>query len=530
MHTKAQMRRIAAAAAIATAGALLLASCSSDDDKSAATTSTTTVVTEDPGRSADEVTGPVTGGAGINRPQPAVPVPDGYIEEEFFIGGRAVAYDAVGELPDDGTWNVAPGDADGEYRTRVIVRRPATEEDFSGTVLVEWLNVSAVEASPDWAYISQEVGRSGHAYVSVSSQAQGVEGGETIFDVTVDSAAASELGAEASADNNGLVNIDPDRYGTLTHPGDEYAFDIFSQVGRALTEESELLLGGLEPEQVVGTGESQSAFFLTTYANAVHPLVGTYNGYMIHSRGASAAPLDGQLDRDIDEEGDSVVDDGVLIRTDLDVPVFIFQSETDLTLLGFANARQPDTDLIRTWEVAGTAHADAHQFRALLGGPRDPSIASMIGCTDPVNTGPHHETYQAAMNHLVAWAAGGPPPPEGAPLELEVGDEIVIARDENGIALGGVRTPLVDVPTAAMTGESPIAVDADNFRDYGVCPIFGTTTAFDRATLIELHGSGDLYLEAFATAASEAVAAGYLLQSDADELLAEAEGNVALFG
>ncbi len=31
-------------------------------------------------------------------------------------------------------------------------------------------------------------------------------------------------------------------------------------------------------------------------------------------------------------------------------------------------------------------------------------------------------------------------------------------------------------------------------------------------------------------AASEAVAAGYLLQSDADELLAEAEENVALFG
>ena len=33
------------------------------------------------------------------------------------------------------------------YRTRVVVRRPAVE-DFSGTVVVEWFNVSAIEAAP----------------------------------------------------------------------------------------------------------------------------------------------------------------------------------------------------------------------------------------------------------------------------------------------------------------------------------------------------------------------------------------------
>lgn len=527
MTTRPGIQRIVPGAVIVVATVLLAAACSSDDGESTSTT-TTEVAVEDPGRSADEITGPVDGGAGIYRPQPAVPVSEGYVEEEFFIDGQAVAYEAAGELPDDGAWSVAPGDADGEYRTRVIVRRPP-EEDFSGTVIVEWLNVTAVEASPDWAYISEEVGREGHAYVSVSTQEQGIEGTDTLMDVTVDSAAAAETGAEGSADSSGLVNIDPERYATLTHPGDEYALDIFSQVGRALTEESELLLGGLEPEQVIGTGESQSAFYLTTYANAVHPLVGVYDGFMIHSRGAGSAPVDGQLDRDIDEADEAdeaVVEQGVLIRTDLDVPVFIFEAETDLTLLGYANARQPDTELIRTWEVAGTAHADAHQFRALLGGPRDPTIASLIGCDDPINTGPHHETYQAAMNHLVAWAAGGPPPPEGSRLELEDGDAVVIARDDNGIALGGVRNPLVDVPTAALTGEPPAEATIETFD---VCTVFGTTTSFDQAKLIELHGSADQYLEAFTASANEAVAAGFLLQADADELLAEAQENAALF-
>ena len=46
------------------------------------------------------------------------------------------------------------------------------------------------------------------------------------------------------------------------------------------------------------------------------------------------------------------------IRDDGSAPVMTFQTETDLTLLGYAAARQPDTDRFRLWEVAGTAHAD----------------------------------------------------------------------------------------------------------------------------------------------------------------------------
>lgn len=38
--------------------------------------------------------------------------------------------------------------------------------------------------------------------------------------------------------------------------------------------------------------------------------------------------------------------------------MFQFQTETDLLQLGFLAARQPDTNTVVTWEVAGTAHAD----------------------------------------------------------------------------------------------------------------------------------------------------------------------------
>ena len=32
----------------------------------------------------------------------------------------------------------------------------------------------------------------------------------------------------------GLIHLEPARYGTLVHPGDQYALDMFAQIGQAL--------------------------------------------------------------------------------------------------------------------------------------------------------------------------------------------------------------------------------------------------------------------------------------------------------
>jgi hypothetical protein len=464
----------------------------------------------------------------MNLPQPAAPVPEGYVIEEYLIGGTATSF-AAGETPDDGHWTATPND-EAEYRTRVIVRRPAEADAFSGTVIVEWFNVSAIEASPDWAFMSEEMAREGHAYIGVSTQAQGVEGGDTLLDVDVDPDAAE--GAGVTTDTSGLRNIDPDRYGTLTHPGDAYAFDIFGQVGRAAADSQGDLLGGLEVTNVIGAGESQSAAFLSTYVNAVHPLDPVYDGFLIHSRGGGTAPVDGDLmGARSGDNADAFRSQGIQIRTDLDVPVLIFEAETDLTLLGYANARQPDTEMVRTWEVAGLSHADAHFIRAIVGGPRDPMVGDLLGCTDPINVGPQHEVIQAALHHLVGWVEGGEPPPAGTAIELTDDEEITIARDDHGIALGGVRHPLVDVPTATLSGDPPGGMGIEDLAsgEGGLCLLFGSTTPFDQETLVELYGTADEYVAAFTASADEAVAAGFLLRPDADVLIAEAEENRALF-
>src|SRR5262249_19053444 len=150
------------------------------------------------------------------------------------------------------------------YRTRILVRRPANAAHFNGTVVVEWLNVSGgLDASPDWTYLHTFLIREGFAWVGVSAQQLGVEGG------------FSPLGLDLS-----LKSQNPQRYGSLMHPGDSFSYDIFSQVAAAVRGAADTTLGGLRAKRVIAAGESQSAFRMVTYINAVQPLAKAYDGFL----------------------------------------------------------------------------------------------------------------------------------------------------------------------------------------------------------------------------------------------------------
>jgi hypothetical protein len=433
----------------------------------------------------------------VIEPVSAVPfdlVGAGYVREEFFASGTASAFEAAGPLEPDGRWSVTPG-ASAEYRTRIVVRRPSDGARFNGTVLVEWFNVSSGgEGSPDWTYLGPQILRDGFAYVGVSAQKTGVDGGTAL------------VGVPGLAPNRGLAATSPDRYGALHHPGDTFSFDMFSQIGRALRATGpESALGSLVAERIVAVGESQSAFFLTTYIDAVHPTARVYDGYFVHSRGEGGASLGGTPMASAD------VPTGLQIRSDVDVPVFVFETETDVgPRLNFGPARQADSDRIRTWEVAGTAHGDAY----VVGG-----FTSFLGCDFRVNEGPQHFVAQAALVALDRWMRNGVSPPTAPPLQLSRTDPPEIARDPLGNAIGGVRTPAVDVPVAALSGEAPAGASR-------LCSLFGTTRPFETDTLVDLYGDEAGYLAAYEASLDAAIAAGFLLESDRAELLVQAQAVV----
>lgn len=437
---------------------------------------------------------PLTGGKGIQLVA-AVAGPDlpkaGYVETEFAASGTAHAYAAKGDLPADGTFALTPSTS-AAYKTRIVVRRPSAPAKFDGTVIVEWLNVSGgLDASPDWTYTADEIIRSGAAWVGVSAQQIGIEGGA----VAVMTPVSKQGGA-----GEGIRKIDPARYGTLHHPGDAYSYDIFTQIARALRTPGKVdALDALAPKHLLAVGESQSAFMLTTYADGVQPLTKAFDGFLIHSRGGAAAPL-GEPGKGIDIAG-TIGGKPTRIRTDLGVPVIMVETETDVAgLLNYLPATQPDTSRIRLWEVAGTAHVDRYQ----LG-----SVADQFGCSVPINDGPHHFVVQAALHDLAAWVATGKAPPKAPRFQIAAGKYVL---DKSGNVEGGIRTPLVDVPVDMLSG---LPAEGGSVA----CLLAGRTLPLSAQRLAELYPSRAAYLSAFTRSTDAAIVSGFVLPADRGRLV-----------
>jgi len=453
-------------------------------------------VTPAPGPAA-AVSAPLTGGKGMNLasgdPADATARP-GWVQEEYAASGTATAYTSAGPLPPDGRFTLTPSTT-APYRTRIAVRRPAQPRNFNGTVIVEWLNVSGgLDASPDYGSMRAEILRRGYAWVGVSAQRIGIEGGPVAVRVPA---------ADAAGAGKGIKVIDPARYGSLSHPGDAYSYDIFTQVGRALRgPAARRALGPLHAARVLAVGESQSAFALTTYVDGVQPLTRAFDGFLIHSRGGAAAPL-GSPGAGIDIAS-SITGAPTRIRTDGPAPVMVVQTETDiLGVLGAYPARQPDSARFRWWEVAGTAHAD----RALVG-----LGADGMGCAVPINDGPMRFVVRTALADLDRWTRGGAAPPHAPPLAVDSAHHYV--RDQYGIATGGIRTPLVDVPVDTLSGESA--------GGSIVCILSGSTTPLTSAQLQALYANRAEYLRRFRAATQAAIAAGFVLPADRADLLTTA--------
>jgi hypothetical protein len=484
--------------------ACLVAGCSSDDDDSADEGSTTTVKAHDEGPAAS-FTGPLDKGGGINlaAAAPGAPLEDlGYTEAEYKAAGTATSYTAAADLPTDGSFELTPGD-DADYATRIVVRRPAEGDEFNGTVVVEWLNVSGgTDAAPDYTYLSEELLRGGYAWVGVSAQRIGIEGGQV---------AVAVPGAEAMGVGQGLKAQDPERYGDLHHPGDAFSYDIYTQVARGLRAGGGDVapLDGLDVERVLAVGESQSAFALTTYIDGVQPLTGAFDGFLVHSRGGAAAPL-GEKDAGIDIAS-SIGGAPTTIRTDGDAPVIVVETETDLMgILGYLPARQDDTDNFRLWEIAGTAHADKFQ----LGETED-----ILGCTQPINRGQQVYVLRAALRSLDTWVKDGTAPPEAPRLTVDDATPApAFVLDANGNVEGGIRTPAVVAPVDVLSG---MPVEGSSV----ICLLMGSTTPLGADRLSELYASGDDYLAAYETATDELIDAGYALADDRDQILQEADAS-----
>ena len=448
----------------------------------------------------------------------------GYLAEEYFLSGDAVSYEAAGPTGDDGRWQARQG-ASAPFTTRLVVYRPADPAAFCGSVVVEWLNVSAGADTPaGWATYHRHLLRAGFAWIGVSAQRAGIEGGG-IF-------------AERAARDGDwfslppLKQADPARYAALAHPGDAFSYDIFTQAGALARRPAGTgVLGPLTADRVLAAGQSQSAAFLVTYVNAVAPVAGGYDGYLIHGRPGRPAGLSRWDVTSPAEPGLPPLAGGVRVRTDGPAPVIILQTETDVFgALASLGSRQPDDERLRLWEIAGAAHADTYTVSAAFtdSGQLPPAeLAALLAPRNdlfgpawaaPINSGPQqHYVAQAAVAALDRWVRDGTPPPVAA--RLDTGEAGGPHLDALGIATGGVRSPWVDVPAAVLSGLGQEASPGPAF-------LFGSTCPLPAGALRRLYPAGAAdYTPAFRAAAERMAGAGFLLAGDLDEAVAVASAS-----
>jgi hypothetical protein len=231
--------------------------------------------------------------------------------------------------------------------------------------------------------------------------------------------------------------------------------------------------------------------------DGVEPLTHEFDGFFVHSRGGGAGPLAGS------GSTDSLTNGAYRIRADAFVPVLVLETESDMTVLRYYQAEQADSRDVHVWEVAGTAHADA-----FVAGP----ALQALHCDPRVNSGPQEFVVRAGISALDRWVRTGNAPPPAPRLQRDGGE---LRRGADGIALGGVRTPPVDVPVAVQSGDAPAGSKA-------LCALFGSSRAFPPARLDMLYGSRAGYEKSFDDATRRAVSAGYVLAADAPALQAQA--------
>jgi hypothetical protein len=425
----------------------------------------------------------------------------GYDEAEYFLSGTATRYRlAAGtELSRDGHWRAEPA-GEAPFRTRMLVYRPADPAKFNGTVIVTWNNVTA--GYDLFGAESLELFEGGFALVCLTTQKVGIEG--------------------LPPSPQGLAAWDPDRYGTLSIPSDDYSYDIFTQCAVAVGKDRQRQpvdpMGGLEVRHVVAQGASQSAGRLGTYVNAIQPLTHAFDGFILAIYFGSGSPL---------EVGDTVVNINLpqtasprqrlrgsnLLRNDLGVPVFVVNSE--LEAMACQGVRQPDTGTFRYWESAGTCHVSAQNQRdrqARL----DRDQVRTLPLTEGINRIPMLPLYEAVFHHMHRWVSEGVLPPSQPKVEF-AGDPAEVVRDEHGIARGGIRLPQAEVP---LGQNSAIPLKDDVFAFLG-----GSCHPFSRDKIHALYGSKANFLARFEAAATRAVEAGVLMPRDVPGLIAEASGD-----
>ncbi len=453
----------------------------------------------------------------------------GYVEEEYFQSGTANIYEEKtdgggilhgGEPESDLTVSTA----DAPYTTRLLIRRPSDFSRFSGNVVIEILNSSAdFDIDRDWILTWRHIVRHGDIYIGITSKGHVVD-------------ALKKFDPVRYADIN-WANPTPDReppaQTTFFDYRPQYELGLFWDM---LVDLAKLLRTGSELNPIAQYGRnwlylvgwSQSGSYLARIINTFAPMPENradgplFDGYLNTGSGSGNKPINSYCGGGHLFTGGRTGGASLMVA---DAPVIAVNTESENRLTYWHGDADEPGYRFRTWQIPCSSHDTKYTLldyyepikEDLARGGVELSWEGYLG--EPMNT-PYEPIFCAALQALFNWVREGIPAPHAPAIQTYITEKptdrtmtlIANEKDVFGNALGGIRYPVADCPTARYQSYS-------DREDGQIQMMFGQCAPFSVGLLTELYGDLEGYRAKAAASTDKAVAKGFILPEDRDYMI-----------
>jgi len=430
----------------------------------------------------------------------------GYVEEEYFLSGKANIYDSD---ENDQPVVIKEGIC---YKNRILLRKPADSKKFSGRVYIDILNATQNYDIEDlWHRMYLWCMEHGHGYIGITSKP-----------VNVMSLKYFDYERYKSLDwSNGDLVPQPAilRYASIPGTEEGLIWDMLGQLcslvrygGRNNS------FDGAKVDYIYLTGQSQSGAYLNTFIHYFDQYAkdekerSLFDGYF-NIVGALVQRRIRQEDeigplRLVGRHIRPTSVPFISISSEGDLSLFNLFFEGDLLKLKIENKNEPH-DKCRYYEIAGAPHtdivcpvlSDIEEIRKT----RQPLPNLDEKLLNTLNDFPTEYYICGLLEKLHIWASKKIAPPEVEPL---LRGENGLVRDEHGNACGGLRSPFLDVPIASYIASNPDDPEG----------ISGKMIYFSKEKFYHLYHTKENYIDKFAAYVDRQVLEGWISPTDGKKM------------
>lgn len=442
----------------------------------------------------------------------------GYVEDEYFMSGTANIYeeDALGQL------SVSTPDA--PYTTRLLVRRPADLSRFSGNVVIEVLNATAMfDIDRVWMLTWKHIVRNGDIFIGISSKGHVVDAMKRYDPERY----APINWANPTPEREKPANANP--FAFLPQFESGLFWDMMVDLAKLLRTDSPLNpIAEYGKNWLYLSGWSQSGSYLARIINsfayrpencAEGPL---FDGYFNTGSGANNAPINSYSGMVMPFGGRGPLKASILCTKE---PCIAVNTESENRgTYWYGDFDEPNCKF-RTWQIPCSSHDVYYTMTTYYEPLADQMAKAGLNMSwegyvgEPLDT-PYEPIFCAALQALYDWVRKGVPAPHAPKIETEMtyvptdktGSTVANRKDAFGNSLGGIRYPTVDCPTGCYQSYT----DREDGR---IQMMYGQCNPFAPEFLKALYEDLEHYRARVEQSTDYAIAHGWVLPVDREEMI-----------